>query len=493
MSPIAEPRMPLMAWAVPLTVGVGVWLLLASAAVGDLRPAVIVVGGVAGLTGLAGVLLLAPGRLPDLLMLAAIGTMTVPLDKYLMFEQHVGGWPGLRIALADLPLLLLLPVVLLAQVVGRMRPGLPRPLVWAYLAWIVWAMVTAAGATRPMIASFEVASMVHAFGVALLISAAVPRRLLPQVVLLLAAQVVVHTGFAVAQVATGRNIGAGWFQGASVVQEALDTGAVLVRPSGLFDHPIVYADMLLLMLPVLVGAAVVQRSRLQRFVLLGVAAIGATGLALTLSRGAWIGTAIAAATMLVWMVRQRVLTPAMLRRTLTGAAVAAVLLAIAFGPRVYERLTGSNEGNLRVRFELNWIAVSMVAANPVAGIGLSHFIDEMERYDPTNVKKYFPATVHNLYLLEAAETGVPGLLLMLAVFGAVLVCGAARVGTMVDPLSRVVAIALLSGLVGFMVSQLADFSHRIEPLRSLIWAGVGLLFALQRGGARAVAIKEGAC
>jgi hypothetical protein len=35
-------------------------------------------------------------------------------------------------------------------------------------------------------------------------------------------------------------------------------------------------------------------------------------------------------------------------------------------------------------------------------------------------------------------------------------------------------------MTGFLVSQLADFSHRLEPLRSVIWMNLGLLFALQR-------------
>ena len=36
--------------------------------------------------------------------------------------------------------------------------------------------------------------------------------------------------------------------------------------------------------------------------------------------------------------------------------------------------------------------------------------------------------------------------------------------------------------MGFLFSQLADFSHRIEPLRSMLWTWVGLLFAATRLG-----------
>jgi O-antigen ligase len=154
------------------------------------------------------------------------------------------------------------------------------------------------------------------------------------------------------------------------------------------------------------------------------------------------------------------------------------VLAAVFAKPVFERLTESNEGNLGVRFELNRIALSMVAAHPLAGVGLSNFIPVMDRYDPTDVMRRFPATVHNLYLLEAAEAGIPGALLFVAMFGAVVTIGLRRLHSIADEGSKWVAAAILAGLIGFLVTQLADFSHRLEPLRSLLWTNVGLLFAL---------------
>jgi O-antigen ligase len=255
---------------------------------------------------------------------------------------------------------------------------------------------------------------------------------------------------------------------------------VRIRPSGLFDHPIVLADVLLLSLPVMFAGMLLRGGRLWRMALGLALLIGIAGLALTLSRGAWISTACAAATLTALAARYRLATRRQLRNALLLGAVAAGALVLVFGPRAYERLTASDEGNLGVRFELNWIALSMMEAHPFAGVGLGNFIPEMEHYDPTNVKRRFPATVHNLYLLEGAEAGWPGLLLCLAVFGTVLAAGLSRLPGMPDPGARWVAAAILAGLVGFLLSQLADFSHRLEPLRSLLWMNVGWLFALQR-------------
>jgi F0F1-type ATP synthase assembly protein I len=38
--------------------------------------------------------------------------------------------------------------------------------------------------------------------------------------------------------------------------------------------------------------------------------------------------------------------------------------------------------------------------------------------------------------------------------------------------------ALVAGLIGILFAQISDFSFRLEPLRSMIWLEVGLLFGV---------------
>jgi hypothetical protein len=59
-----------------------------------------------------------------------------------------------------------------------------------------------------------------------------------------------------------------------------------------------------------------------------------------------------------------------------------------------------------------------------------------------------------------------------------------RVAPVEDPPLRAIVAAAVAGLCGLVVSQLADFSFRLEPLRTLIWASIGLAFgALHEGEA----------
>jgi O-antigen ligase len=307
------------------------------------------------------------------------------------------------------------------------------------------------------------------------------RRMVEAILAALALQVLVHSGVAGLQVATGRAIGAGLFGGREqVLNEGLDSGVTLLRPSGLFVHPIVFADFLFLSLPLVTAGLALARTRAMRAFMSLTLLAGLAGLALTLSRGAWLSGILVAVVLLTVTRRLGLLSRLALRRTLLAALLVALVGAAAFGPRIYDRLTESHAGNLDVRFELNWIALRMIAAHPLSGQGLNVFTAVMERFDPKDVMAYFPAPAHNLYLLEAAEAGIPALLLLLGMFASILVYAARRIRRLDDPALEWTAIAVVAGLVGLLLSQLADFSYRLEPLRSFVWALIGLLFGALR-------------
>jgi O-antigen ligase len=236
----------------------------------------------------------------------------------------------------------------------------------------------------------------------------------------------------------------------------------------------------MLSLPVLLAGLFAPGGRLWRLGLAATLLAGAGGLALTLSRGAWIGTACVAVALTALAVRERLLSRRQVVRMVLALAAAAAVFGAAFGQRTWERLTASDEGNLNVRFELNEVALRIIADRPLTGIGLNNIVREMDAYDPMNVKSRLPGPTHNVYLLEAAEGGVPAAVFFVALFATIVFIGYRAIDAIPDLAARWLAAALLAGLVGFLVTQLADFSHRLEPLRSLVWLNVGLLFALRR-------------
>lgn len=467
-------------------------ILLVAAGSASSRNAALTLGGLGGLVGLLGIVRFAPERTGDSLLLLFIALLAIPVDAYLGYQEHTGGWPGLRVSAADVCLYLLVAAVGLGALLGRVENAIPgRVLAWMGLL-LAQYVVSALLAPDRKLGFFEVASTAHAFLIAWIVAALFRRELAGWVFALIALQMVVHSGFAVAQGLTGRPIGSSWLGGnAELLHEVLQTGTTRLRPAGLFAHPIVYATSLVITLPIVTAGLTIGRGLALRTLCAVALVLGTVGLVLTLSRGAWISNLGAISVLGLLALRCRLVDARRIRAIVTVWLAIGLVLGALFGPRVYERMTRSEAGNVKVRFDLNSIALRMTGSNPFFGAGLNNFVETMAPFDPKGVKSYFPAPAHNLYLLEAAEAGVPALLLWLGLFGSILLMGFHHLPRMHDPLLQWLVAAIVAGLVGLLVSQLADFSHRLEPLRSMVWLNVGLLFgALQANRERRLAAQH---
>jgi len=71
----------------------------------------------------------------------------------------------------------------------------------------------------------------------------------------------------------------------------------------------------------------------------------------------------------------------------------------------------------RDRVQYQNIAFSMLKAHPFLGVGWGQFSVEMHRFIPEGATILHLQTVHNLFLLLAAETGLVGLFLFLGFVG----------------------------------------------------------------------------
>jgi O-antigen ligase len=462
-------------------VGIGIGIPLAVAVFLPPSAGYISIGILFGLAGLATVIAFERERLPDLLFLGFIALSSVSVDKYFGYRLHEGGWPGVRVAVADVPLLIMAGIAVAGWLMGRFHTSVPRPVLASGAALLAVYGLSVLAAPEPVLASFELASTLHAFAVGILVAGFFRREYIGPILALVAISLLIHTAVAGAQVATGRPLGLALFGGPEhIVAQVLRGGETRLRPSGLFVHPIVYANFVMLGLPIVAVGLALVRQRWARLCLAGTFAAGTVGIVLTLSRGAWISFAFAMSVLLALAVALGLIQRALLKRIVLWASLLGVAAAPILGPIVYERFTQSDSGALNVRFELNDIAMRMIAEHPITGVGLNSFLLEMADYDPKNVMEYFPATVHNLYLLEAAEVGIPGLLAFSSLFVSLLWTSWRRLRRVQDLELAWLAAALLAGLAGLLLSQVADFSHRIEPLRTIAWTYIGLLLGILR-------------
>ena len=185
------------------------------------------------------------------------------------------------------------------------------------------------------------------------------------------------------------------------IAQAIVNGQLLMRPYATFPHPNVLAGFLLVAMILI--SRTQQRQRIFRWLTM---TLGVTALVLSFSRSAWLVGLVAG----LWLTAKSLWQVKSKRKTLlwlTGCLLIALGVFFYFTPRL------STEEAVNQRVELIKVAVTMVQASPLAGVGLNNFIVRLPEFWQTLGLTYWLQPVHNLYLLLAAEIGMVGLIVFL--------------------------------------------------------------------------------
>ena len=317
----------------------------------------------------------------------------------------VGGAPG---GLAYYPgdiFLIASAVLALAQ--GILR--LPSRYLWGLLTLGVIYWLTAAGGVlvspRPLESWMQWMVLLRAIAAAVVVSAAARGGGGRSMVLVLLAGVVIQGGVAWAQQVHQGSLGLAPIGEAPEDQlfKYISPGVRLQRSGGTLGHPNALASYAVALLPVAAGVALTRGPFAHRVI--GAAAACAASLALlwTYSRAAWAVALVTAVVLAVCAGRSFVSS----RRNLLIAG-AGTLLALAVLPSVRHRLGRTESSATEVRVDLVSVASAMVRAYPVSGVGLNQFPRRIPEFDPEMRLAMFHHPVHNIVLLDAAETGLLG-------------------------------------------------------------------------------------
>jgi O-antigen ligase len=210
----------------------------------------------------------------------------------------------------------------------------------------------------------------------------------------------------------------------------------------------------------------------------------AAALAATESRGGLIGALVAIVAAVVLARRQRLQAAAF--GVCAIAAAAAFCLAT---PGALHRVTSFDAGG-DGRAELWKVGWRMTEDHPVTGVGLAAFQTEAKNYvrEPGSLELVRlivdePHVTHNVYLQQLAETGVVGLVLLLAVIGASL-GAAARAArcfdALGDPALATLARAVIVASIGLLTASLFISNSTDKRLWIVLALGPALLGAAHR-------------
>ena len=376
-----------------------------------------------------------------------------------------GAFGGLSFSLTTMALLGLYSIWLF-ELLARSR-STPQPrLRWALpaAAYVGLTVPSLLSAYDPRLALFEIAFLIQ--GLLLFVYIASFVRTARDVHFVVATLVVALTVQAGLIVATR-------YAGVSLDFAGLETTSggerEVSRASGTLGSPNTagsfLAAALLLPLSLLAARTLERRARLA----LPAAGLGAVALILTLSRGAWLAFAVSLVALLAFFA-YRGLTS----RRILALGAATVVVGVAFGGLVADRLSRDDAGAARSRIDLFNAGVDVIRDHAFFGVGANNFTVVLPSYAELVGYAYIP---HNRFLLVWSEAGVAAALALAALIGIVLRRGWLAI--------RRCEAALVPYAVGTTVAFLALAIHmNFEPFNSrpqlqLFWLLAGLVTAIR--------------
>lgn len=133
--------------------------------------------------------------------------------------------------------------------------------------------------------------------------------------------------------------------------------------------------------------------------------LGLLGLVLSASRGGWLSFS---AGLLSYFAINWCRFKSQRAQLVGGAVLFLVVVSILGGGYIRQRLTSDDKNAAGSRVPLIKIAVEMIKAHPIVGVGANTYHNVMRRYLPNDFEATYVDQVHNTYLLVAAEMGLVG-------------------------------------------------------------------------------------
>jgi O-antigen ligase len=392
--------------------------------------------------------------------------LAVPLD---FFAVRLGGESGL--SLTEALLLLTAGVTLLHWAVLGERVPVPRTLVPLIALCVIVGLGYLAAEDKTVVA--KILLMWSAFTVVgVLVARSSPRD--------------VRAVLACLAVAGGL---VGWMAVAGGTEQTLVAGGTIAtgRAQASFSQPNTLGFFLTLAIPV--AAVLAVQSRGLARLAAGLLTVGAVwGLALSLSRTSLVGTALALGVLLLLPAFRRVAFVA-----LAGLAVFALFNMQALQESrqisvVTERLATigrQTETQRDPRIDIYRTTPSIIAANPLLGVGAGNFSLAAKRYALLDPEDTPYDHAHDVPLTIGAELGIPALLVLAWFWAAIAGAVMRAIRRRGDPAVGALLLAIVAALVGIVVPSLGDYPPRTNAIAATFIVLVGALAALLRSADQA--------
>jgi len=260
----------------------------------------------------------------------------------------------------------------------------------------------------------------------------------------------------------------------------------LPRPTAAFPNPNVFGIYMTALTPLISGLALLYFKGKKRLLMFLPAFLGATGIYLTLSRGA--GLAIYLAILFLCIAGKK--------KLFTFGLVAILIIYPFVMPnniKQWARESGYNPmllmcGDQRISIQNN--TINMIKHHPFIGVGVNTFSRNYGKYKTEQAEKYAhtPDTIyaHNIYLQMAGETGLLGLAAFILFLFQVFRQAFNTVPKLNDGYLKIVAISLIACIIAFLINGLTETSLYYPRVAMIFWYLIGVSLSLKRLSTRSL-------
>ena len=254
------------------------------------------------------------------------------------------------------------------------------------------------------------------------------------------------------------------------------------RAYGTFQHPGFYGDFLILFLPVSFRFFAYQGygNKKNNLIFLLIFMAGILGLFVSYARGPWIAFVISMSLMFFYSSLRKKLKPKKLA-PFAFIALFLIIFVIRYSDKVIIQFSKNSgrQSAADIRIPLDHVALRLIADRPIFGTGLANYSFESPAY--VVPEKGIPLDqlsqrVHNVYLLIASETGIPGLIFFLWIIF-IIASAAFKATKSSDSKIRNIAFGLLAGYIAVLIAFLSSPDYDDYNIKMIFWTISGFMYS----------------
>ena len=254
------------------------------------------------------------------------------------------------------------------------------------------------------------------------------------------------------------------------------------RAFGTFQHPGFYADFLILFLPVSFRFFAYQGyiNKKNNLIFLVIFMAGILSLFISYARGPWIAFVVSMSLMFFYSNLRKKLKPKKLA-PFVFITFFLIVFVIRYSDKVIIQFSENSgrQSAADIRIPLDRVALRLIADRPIFGTGLANYSFESPAY--VVPEKGIPLDqlsqrVHNVYLLLASETGIPGLVFFLW-FVVVIIFVTFKAIKSPDSTIRNIAFGILTGYIAVLIAFLSSPDYDDYNVKMIFWAISGFMYS----------------